>query len=292
MKRHTNEFKVVSPAIQFISRAAKHYAPAVAYMLKNKAINIIVDALKATYADEMFQLEALRLLQMLSRTTEGWNQISSIKGGWQAICQGTAAGDALVHDLPGALNNPGWCIGDTHHLPVIDRARLEATKAAASITREAPKTAWTSMSLKQYLGLSMKSQTLSINNDFHDMQFTLLSKLDLLPRPGEDKEYYFIRLKEYEQESDISIEEMTTTMLDMKKAAELKAASEHKSEESGANIKPVYFMGSLYSAQALDEADINIVEDLKESILLEQQEEEKAAVLTAADDEGDDDDVY
>lgn len=188
-----------------------------------------------------------------------------------------------MHDLPGEFNNPGWSIGDTHHLPVVDRARLEATKAAASITREAPRAAWTSMSLKQFMGLSMKAQTLSINNDFSDMQFTLLSKLDLLPRPGEEKEYYFIRLKEYEHESDISIDEMVVTMLEMKKSAEAMAAKEHKSDESGENIKPVYFMGSLYSAQALDEADINIVEDLKESILLEKQGDEQQQAANAAE---------
>jgi hypothetical protein len=43
-------------------------------------------------------------------------------------------------------------------------------------------------------------------------------------RPGEEKEYYFIRLNEYEKESDISIDEMTQTMIDMKKAAELKVS--------------------------------------------------------------------
>jgi hypothetical protein len=46
--------------------------------------------------------------QMMARTTEGWKQISDIKGGWQAICQGTTGGDALVHELPGELHNPGW----------------------------------------------------------------------------------------------------------------------------------------------------------------------------------------
>ena len=45
-----------------------------------------------------------------------------------------------------------------------------------------------------------------------------------LIRPGEEKEYYFIRLNEYEKESDISIDEMTQTMIDMKKAAELKVS--------------------------------------------------------------------
>ena len=43
-------------------------------------------------------------------------------------------------------------------MPIVERAKLQATEAAASITKEAPKAAWTSLSLKQFMGLSMKTQ--------------------------------------------------------------------------------------------------------------------------------------
>lgn len=49
----------------------------------------------------------LKLLQTISRTSEGWKQISAVHAGWQSITAGTVRGDALVHDLPGEFNNPG-----------------------------------------------------------------------------------------------------------------------------------------------------------------------------------------
>lgn len=260
-----------------MARSSKTYTKAAAYMLQNKTVEIVVGAIKALYSDEILQLEGLKLLQMMSRTTEGWNQISAIKGGWQAILQGTVKGNALVHDLPGALHNPGWCIGDTPHLPIVDKARLAVSKATASVTREAPKAAWTVHSLKEFMGLSMKAQTLAVNNEFDENQFQLLSTLDMLPRPGEEMEYYFIRLSEYEKDNSISIEEMVHTLMEMKKAADLKAKKEAENETAKEYIKPIYFMGMKYSAEALDEADVNIVEELQASILKEDAEEAAAS---------------
>ena len=52
-----------------------------------------------------------------------------------------------------------------------------------------------SHSLKEFMGLSMKAQKLAMNNDIDDMHFQLITTLDLLPRPGEEREYYFIRLR-------------------------------------------------------------------------------------------------
>lgn len=49
----------------------------------------------------------LKLLQIISKTSQGWQQISAVHAGWQSIVAGTIQGDALVHDLPGEFNNPG-----------------------------------------------------------------------------------------------------------------------------------------------------------------------------------------
>ena len=272
MKRHINNKLVVSPGMQFLARSSKTYPKAANYMLRNKTVEVIVGAIKALYADEVLQVEALKLLQMMSRTTEGWKQISSIKGGWQAILQGTAQGNALVHDLPGSLNNPGWAIGDTPNLPVVDRAKLEVTKASASITRAPPKAAWTVLSFKEYTGKSMKSQSLAINKEYDEEYFKLLKTLDMLPRPGEEMEYYFMRIDEYEKENDISMEEMTNTIIEMKRAAELKAKKDALSVETGEVIKPIYFMGKKYNAEELAENDQNVVEELYESIQKEDEE--------------------
>lgn len=55
---------------------------------------------------------------------QGWKQITETRGGWQSLCQGTTLGDALVHELPGHFNNPGWCIGDTPYLPMTEKQKL------------------------------------------------------------------------------------------------------------------------------------------------------------------------
>jgi len=59
----------------------------------------------------------------------------------------------------------------------------------------------------------------------------------------------------------------------MKKASDLKSKSAGLSEESGEVIKPLYFMGTKYSATALDEADVNIVEEFQQSLKKEESEE-------------------
>jgi hypothetical protein len=63
-----------------------------------------------TYSDASIQLEGLKLLQIIAKTSQGWKQISAVNAGWQSICQGTLAGDALVHSLPGEFQNPGMCV--------------------------------------------------------------------------------------------------------------------------------------------------------------------------------------
>ena len=45
---------------------------------------------------------------------------------------GTTQGNALVHDLKGSMHNPGWAIGDTPHMPKVDRMKILAAKAAAA----------------------------------------------------------------------------------------------------------------------------------------------------------------
>ena len=164
-----------------------------------RAVPIIINSLRALFDNESLQLEALLMIQALSRTTEGWQQINETKGGWQSICQGTPLGDALIHDLPGPLQNPGWCIGETPHLPILDRMKQEAAKASQSCTQQAPKSAWTEHSLREYMGISMKEQKLAINKEYHQSYFELLQSLDLLPRPAEEREYFFIRLNDYEK---------------------------------------------------------------------------------------------
>ncbi len=46
----------------------------------------------------------LLMLHTLAKTSEGWEQITRVKGGWQKICQGVPLGDELVHDLEGIIS--------------------------------------------------------------------------------------------------------------------------------------------------------------------------------------------
>ena len=57
-------FKIAGIGVQFVSRCARYYPPSAAYMLKAGAIDIVVGAIKAMYADEVLQLEGLKFLQV------------------------------------------------------------------------------------------------------------------------------------------------------------------------------------------------------------------------------------
>ena len=128
MKRHASNPKVLSPAILFLARAAQNHPFSMEMLLKKNAAALVIEALKLVHGDDAVQLEGLKLLQIISRTSQGWQQITAVSGGWQSISQGTMQGDALVHDLPGAFNNPGILIrvfflvvlGDNVLLPTSD----------------------------------------------------------------------------------------------------------------------------------------------------------------------------
>jgi hypothetical protein len=107
LKRHQDNTKVISPAILFLSRAALNHPESMALILKKNAAALVIEALKMVFNDDALQLAGLKLLQTISKTSVGWKQISAVHAGWQSITAGTIEGDALVHDLPGAFNNPG-----------------------------------------------------------------------------------------------------------------------------------------------------------------------------------------
>lgn len=258
MKRHMSNPDILAPSMLFLTRVSSLHPPALTYLVRKRAVPLVIGALKALYSEEVIQLEALRMLQALSKSPEGWQQISETRGGWQSICQGTTQGNALVHDLKGSLHNPGWCIGETPHLPLVERSKLAAAKATASKDSIIPKGAWTAHSLRQFMGLSMKPQRLSVNVEEHNVKFSLIKSLDLLPNSGEEREDWFIRIKQYEKDNNIRVDDMVTTVMEMtqKEAKEERLA--RRAEETGEYIKPVYVMGKKISTKALEEADIDV----------------------------------
>ena len=107
MKRHMNNADVLGPGMLFLTRASASYPLAMKSVLKMEAVPIIIGAMKALYSNDILQLEGLKMIQQLSKTSEGWKQIQDTRGGWQTICQGTTLGNALLHDLKGSFHNPG-----------------------------------------------------------------------------------------------------------------------------------------------------------------------------------------
>lgn len=251
-------------ALLLLSRAAESYPPAMEYILRKKAVPLIIHTLKAIHSNEVLQLKGLHMLHTLSKTSEGWKQISETRGGWQTICQGSTTGNELVHDLPGEFNNPGWAIGETPHLPLVEREKLAAAQAMQDKRYAKPKAAWTSHSLREYMGITMKAQKLAINNEAHEIYFDLISTLDLLPFPDEQREQWFQRVAAYEKEMQIRLDEMSETVLAIKQkeAQDAKAALMLEHDEDAEVVKPVYVMGNRITMDYLTKADRNVQEQL------------------------------
>lgn len=80
--------------ISFLHNTTSHsmyraciYTSSIDKILKKKAIAMIIQSLRAVYDDEELQIEGLKMLQILSKTKEGYRQISETQGGWQSMCQ-------------------------------------------------------------------------------------------------------------------------------------------------------------------------------------------------------------
>ena len=264
IKRHFTNSGIISAGILFLTRSSKKVPAALEWILRKKAVPVVINALRALYYDDELQYEGLLMMRSLSQTSEGWKQISETRGGWQALCQGTTLGDALVHDLPGEFNNPGWAIGDTPHLPVADRQRILAIEATAAQTHKSSgvgvKSAWSTTALKQYMGISLKELRLSINNEYHDNYFEVICNLDLLPKPHEESVHWFKRISDYETEMDIKLEDMVNTIIEMKKSEEQNKKDREEAAKNRAYVKPVVVMGNVVTTKLLEEKDLSIEE--------------------------------
>ena len=263
LSKHVSDGDVVAPAMLFLTRASEHYPLALETILNTQAVHLIIRALQALYANEVLQLAGMKMLQTLSKTQEGWKQITDTKGGWQSICQGTALGDSLVHDLPGTLHNPGWAIGDTPHLQVTDRIKILNAKTMQVRLGAAPKAAWTSHSLRDYMGIGVTKSKLAVNNEQHDTFFELLGTLELLPEPGEERELWFQRLKHYEQDNSIKLDDMAAAVMEIRR----KEAIEQRKIEMGLCVeeeetygKQVFVQGQQITTQFLSTTELKLAD--------------------------------
>jgi len=275
VKRHSRAHDILSPAIYFLTRASKVFPPALDYVLERKAIPLIINALRALYDDDVLQLEGLKMISTLSKTSEGWKQITETPGGWQSLCQGTSQGNQLVHDLPGELNNPGWCIGDTPHLPMIEKNKMKAQKASEAISYVAPGTSWSTTALNLYMGKNIKQLKLQFNTEYDDAYLEILNSLELLPKHAEDKMDWFKRLSDYEKDNGITLETMTNTVIEMRKKEADDKNRKAQELETREYVKPVIVNGIRITSDYLDVADGVVSEKLRETITDEELQRER-----------------
>ena len=185
----------------------------------------------------------------------------------KSITQGAPEGDALIHSLAGDFNNPGWCLGETPYLPMIDRQKLLAIQLGKSSIQPQPKAAWTSFSLREYMGLSTKGKTLAINTEEHDIYFELVSSLDLLPNESEEREDWFKRLVQFEAENSVKIDDMVRTIQEMRRREQqdmelAKAGIANREGDLVASVKPVFVLGTRITSDYLEKSDVGIAEIL------------------------------
>lgn len=273
MKLHARETELMRPCVVLLSRLAPDLPEALAHILELQMATLVLKAMQLSVQDDELTLTALRLLQMISRTSEGFGQLNNIKNGWQMATQGTMLGDALVHSLPGPFQNPGWALGDTPYLPELERMKLQARSHLSHSLLQAPTGDWTVSSLRQFMGHSMEGKKLAINNEHDDMFFELIVTLDLLPRIREEKEAWFMRLRQFERENDLMIEEMIATVLEMRKRDVINKQMQKEfvrvvseggvGEEFLGSVKPLYVRGEQITTKLLEERDQDIAEALQ-----------------------------
>jgi hypothetical protein len=191
----------------------------------------------------------------MSRTQEGWRQLEAVPGGWQALCVGSVEGDALVHDLQGAFQNKGWCVGEMAFLPLKERQIID--DAAISGLRARTRVNWSVRTLRDYMKTSAGQFSLEINHERETAHFDLLSSLDLLPEPDEGREAWYLRLYKHEKDNGVRVEDMVQTALDIGRR------ERGEQEREREYVKPIFVLGELITAEGLDAQDLTAEERLQ-----------------------------
>jgi hypothetical protein len=294
MKLHLRDRLVLIPAIALLRKFILVIPSTIDTILKHNIVSLVIKALEIIYDNEEIQLEALKFIQIISMTSKGWDQISSMKAAWQKICSGTEKGNVLVHDLPGAFQNPGWVLSETPHLTLLEKLKLTAGENTKTSLDMIIRTNWTSNALREYMGLSMEGQKLAINTEYHDIFFNLLVTLDLLPREEEIRSNWYIRVRTFEKDNDVKVEEMCYTIQEMRRReaiqkkmmaqSQVYVSNETGTEFTAITRKEVYVKGVKIDEKYLQENDMNLNEafysqfeksEMKKDGLLEEDEEEE-----------------
>ena len=175
-------------------------------MISSNGVATTLYAMKHLVSKAELQQCGLEFFQKLAKTTKGAAILDGIKGSWQWLAQGTEGGNALVHLQPGPWQSKGWAMGDINERDVMHKGVLYLNGATGA--RGKSKALWSSSSLKKFMGLSQKETKMEINNEEHEFYFTVIRDLGLLPRNNEQREYWFQRVKAFEEKNGINVSEL------------------------------------------------------------------------------------
>ncbi|CAN0140802.1 unnamed protein product [Discosporangium mesarthrocarpum] len=114
-------------------------------------------------------------------------ELDGIEGGWQWLCQGTPAGDALIRYAPGERHIAGWTVSEEERLTT-----SQALREAAQLA-----TQWNPFKLRQFMGAAATDggHSVEVGNLTPRNYFTVISNMGLLPREGEDSTEWFERVR-------------------------------------------------------------------------------------------------
>jgi hypothetical protein len=118
----------------------------------------------------------------------------------------------------------------------------------------------------------MSGQQLKINTEQHEVFFDLLKTLDILPHEGEEREEWFKRVRIFEQENEVSIQDMIVTIQEMKRREnirlrlqqqgllELDGGDGSNGQIVAMSVKDLFVQGRQVTTQTMQEEDKSLEE--------------------------------
>ena len=178
-----------------------------AQMIHSNGVATTLDAMKHLVHKAELQQRGLEFMKKLASTAKGAKILDGIKGSWQWLAQGTEEGNALVHLLPGPLQSKGWAMGEINEKDNMHKGLLYP-EGVDGDARGHAQALWTAGSLSNFMGLSQTEKKMDLNLNEQEFYFDTVKDLGLLPRNGEQREYWFQRIKKFERHHSVNIKDL------------------------------------------------------------------------------------
>jgi hypothetical protein len=88
IQKHSKNNELILPCLTLLLKCAPVYPFALGVIIKKNFVVDLISILQLAYYDDAIQIHAIKLIQIVAKTSVGWKQISDVKNGWQIICQG------------------------------------------------------------------------------------------------------------------------------------------------------------------------------------------------------------